>query len=210
MSVLSTRYKTSLAYLSSLREVSITDVSKRHKPIDLTLRIEPTIIALGSKHVAAGANNRVFYTRISSSGQGGAIEQEYNSTVKEIHLNGQYSAVLAGSKVYLHTIEVGGGREQQRMVFPSREEGSFAKITCLALTDDFLFFGTEAGTVEVFYLYEWVLLDACELRMKCGIKNIYPNASGTRIVVVDEFSKVLISLNFLFPWRSSYCLFFCV
>ena len=49
--------------------LSITDVSKRHKPIDLTLRIEPTIIALGSKHVAAGANNRVFYTRISSSGQ---------------------------------------------------------------------------------------------------------------------------------------------
>ena len=190
MSVLSTQYKTSVAYLSSLREVEVIDVSKRHKPIEMTLKIEPQIIALGAKHVAAGMNNRVFYHRISSNPSNQqCAEQEYQGTVKEIQLNAQYAAVLADSKVYLHSIE-GSSRDQQRMTFPTRDEGSFAKITCVALTDDFLFYGTEGGTLEVFYLAEWVMLAGVELRLDQEIKNIYPNPMGTRVVVVDIHSKV--------------------
>ena len=194
MSVLSTRYKNTVAYLSSLREVSIIDISKRHKPIDLTLRVEPSIIALGAKHVAAGTNNRVYYNRISSSGQGGGVEHEYAGTVQDIHLNAQYTAVLADSKVHLHVIEsTRDGRDndkEKRMVFPSREEGSFSRITCVALTDDFLFYGTEGGTVEMFYLGEWAMLSSVELRLKSPIKNIYPNTNGTRVVVVDIYQQV--------------------
>lgn len=189
MSILSTQYKTSVAYLSSLREVEVIDVSKRHKPIGMTLKIEPQIIALGAKHVAAGMNNRVFYHRISSNpANQQCTDQEYQGSVKDIQLNAQYAAVLADSKVYLHTIE-GAGRDQQRMTFPTRDEGSYAKITCLALTDDFLFFGTEGGTLEVFYLSEWVMLSGVELRLDKEIKSIYPNPTGTRVVVVDIHSR---------------------
>ena len=39
----------------------------------------------------------------------------------------------------------------------------------MALTDDFLYYSTEAGTVEVFYLSEWVLLAGAELRLDNGV-----------------------------------------
>ena len=48
--------------------------------------------------------------------------------------------------------------QDQTKIFPAREEGSYSRITCVALTDDFLYYGTEAGTVEVFFLGEYVLL----------------------------------------------------
>ena len=100
MSVLSTHYKTSIAYLSSLREVSIIDVSKRHKPIDLWLKIEPSLIALGSRHLVAAINNRAYYHRISSSSNNQkVIENEYIGTIKDIKLNSTYAAVLADNKV---------------------------------------------------------------------------------------------------------------
>ena len=76
------------------------------------------------------------------------------------------------------------------MTFPSRDEGSYSKISCLAMNDDFLFFGTEGGTVEMFYLSEWVLLAGVELRIDNSIKSIYPNPLGTRIVIVDSYSRL--------------------
>ena len=48
--------------------------------------------------------------------------------------------------------------QDKTKIFPAREEGSYSRITCVALTDDFLYYGTEAGTVEVFFLGEYVLL----------------------------------------------------
>ena len=60
---------------------------------------------------------------------------------------------MTDNKAHLHPIESdskGGG--DKSMIFPSREEGAFSRVTCIALTDDFLYYGTEAGTVEVFYL----------------------------------------------------------
>lgn len=194
MNVISTRYKTSIAYLSSLREVSIVDTLKRSRPIDVTLKLEPTVIALGGKYVAAGMNNRVYFHRIatnneSSRGQGnGMIEQEYMTTVKEIQLNDTHCVVLLDSKAILHPIEpvAGANSLNNSRTFPSREEGSFSKVNCVALCDNFLYYGTEAGTVEVFYLSEWVLLPGAELRIDRSVKQIFPNSNGTRVVVIDS------------------------
>ena len=76
MNTLSTKYKTSIAYLSSLREVSVVDVGKRSRVVDVTVKIEPQILALGAKHVAAGMNNKVFYHRIVSSSSSSAANQQ--------------------------------------------------------------------------------------------------------------------------------------
>lgn len=53
-----------LAFLSSLREISVVDAVKRSPPIDIVLKLEPTIIAIGGKHVAACMNNKVNYLTI--------------------------------------------------------------------------------------------------------------------------------------------------
>lgn len=168
MSVLSAYNKSSVCYLSSLREISVVDCARRAKPIDITLKLEPAIIALGPKHVAAGMNNRVYYHRITpnTSSQAPINEQEYVGIVKEVQLNQVYSVILTDSKAIIHPIEPSPSAQSQTKTFPSREEGSMSKVTCIALTDEFLFYGTEAGTVEVFFLAEWVLL--------AGVVRIFP------------------------------------
>ena len=79
----------------------------------------------------------------------------------------------------------GGG--PQRKTFPEKEDGAKAKkATCLSLTTNFLIFGTDAGTVEFFFLTEWAMLSGTELRHSSGIKSIFPNEQGTRVVVIDD------------------------
>ena len=58
----------------------------------------------------------------------------------------------------------------------------------MALTEEFLYYGTEAGTVEAFFLTEWKVLPGVELRLDPpnAIKKLTPNASGTRLVVTDS------------------------
>lgn len=68
--------------------------------------------------------------------------------------------------------------------------GNFSRITCIALTDKFLYYGTEAGTVEIFYLIEWTLLSGSELRLDSSIKALYPNHNGTRVIIVDSTNQV--------------------
>lgn len=53
-----------VAYLSSLREVSVVDASRSgEKPHTVPVSIEPTIVALGPSHVAVAMNDRVIYYR---------------------------------------------------------------------------------------------------------------------------------------------------
>jgi WD repeat-containing protein 19 len=191
MSVLNAKYKTNVAYLSSLREISIVDVSRRSRPIDVSLKLEPGLISVGLNFVAAGMNNKVYYHKIIPTGSiSDASEQEYVGTVREIQLNHTYSVVLTDSKATLHHIEQTPSNQEKRKTFPSRDEGTYANITCISLTDEFLYFGTEAGTVEIFFLQEWVLLSGAELRLDNPIKKIFPNDNGTKVVVVDSLNQV--------------------
>ena len=66
MSVLNAKYGTTAAFLSSLCEISVVDALKRGPAIDVTLKIEPAMIAVGGKHVAAAMNNKVGLLLFSS------------------------------------------------------------------------------------------------------------------------------------------------
>lgn len=58
-----------VAYLSSLREVSVVDASRSgEKPLTVPVDIEPTIVALGPCHVAVAMNDRVIFYRASVKG----------------------------------------------------------------------------------------------------------------------------------------------
>lgn len=192
MATLSGTYGGAVCYLSSLREISVVDCSRRSRPIDVPLKLEPTVIALGSRHVAAGMNNRVFYHRI---GSGGTVvnDQEYVGSVKEIKLNHSFAAVFADGKIMIHPIEPTSQihMQQQSRTFPTgRDEMTFGRITSMALTENFLFYGTETGTLEVFYLAELTVLSAAEVRMERGIAKLFPNAAGTRVVIIDSGNQV--------------------
>lgn len=196
MSILNATYKSNIAYLSSLRELSVVDAIKRSRPTEVALRLEPSIIAIGSRHVAAGMNNKVYFHRIGGSEDTVVNEQEYPGTVREVQLNTQYAVVMTENKAHLHSIEPepannrNGNDERTSHIFPKREEGPYSRITCIALTDNFLYYGTEAGTVEAFMLQDKVMLSGVELRLDNPIKSVTPNSSSSLLVVVDSSNQV--------------------
>jgi WD repeat-containing protein 19 len=177
-------YDTRIAYLSSLRELSVVDAVTRPPPITIAVSIEPSFVALGPKHVAVGMNNRVWFYRCEHNSQELVNEQEYLGTVDSVKLNREYAAVLCEGLVTLHLIEPQSQVDQQRKIFPEREDNSF-QCTCCCLTRDFLILGTNNGSLEFFYLSEWVMLSGSEHRHEEGIAKVHPNAPGTRVVFID-------------------------
>lgn len=64
MSTVHASFGPRVAYLSSLREVSVVDASRSgNKPLTVPVSIEPTIVALGPSHLAVAMNDRVIFYR---------------------------------------------------------------------------------------------------------------------------------------------------
>ncbi|KAF1775491.1 WD40-repeat-containing domain [Phytophthora cactorum] len=101
-----------VAYLSSLRELSVVDTrrnetgSSSNGAIRIALSVEPSFVAIGPRHVAVGMNNRVWFYRCDGSSADALVnEQQYLGRVTSMKLNRDYAVVLCDGKASLHLIE---------------------------------------------------------------------------------------------------------
>jgi len=117
-------YGTRVAYLSSLREVSVVDGTSSRRPDMVSVSLEPAFLALGPYHLAAGINSHVVYYNCKDSSMIG--QQEYLGAVSELRLNDKYAAVLSEGQITLHFIESAAGKVQ-RKTFPGETS---RYITC--------------------------------------------------------------------------------
>jgi WD repeat-containing protein 19 len=108
MQIVHASYKSQVAYLSSLKEVSVVDVRGGTTPMVVPMSIEAKFIALGETHVGAVLNSRVVFHRCLGndfSQVGNTAGEEYGGKVDALALNNRYAAVLAVGRVTLHEIE---------------------------------------------------------------------------------------------------------
>ena len=179
-------YGSRMAYMSSLQEVSVMHVHKRSLPGNIEIEIEPSFIALGPTHMAVGMNNRVWYYNCSpNSGRYDLNkEKEYLSTVEQVVLGYNCAAVLCNGQVYLHMIDqpaASVGDAGNPKIFPEKNDTAI----CLAMTSEFLIFGTANGVIEFFSLSDWRILTGCEKRHDFGIQKLFPRQGGTRVIYQD-------------------------
>ncbi|KAG7395718.1 WD repeat-containing protein 19 [Phytophthora boehmeriae] len=175
-----------VAYLSSLRELSVVDTRRNETgssssgAIRISLSVEPSFVAIGPRHVAVGMNNRVWFYRCDGSSADALVnEQQYLGRVTSMKLNRDYAVVLCDGKASLHLIEPGGGNNgsnspthggelqgEHGKVFSGggRDERN-SEISAVALTKDFFIYSTTNDGV--------------------GIVQLAPNKSGTRVFFLD-------------------------
>jgi len=192
---------TRLAYLTSLLEVTIVNNVEEDPPLNLDLTVEPSFIALGPFHIAVGMNDRAWIHEIGEQGE--MFERSYLGSVTSMQLNGYYAAAHFEGKIQLHQIDPsldttkdtsseGSDPQQQRdregRMFP--EEGREETISCMSLTQDFLIYGTEGGSLIYFYIEDWQIVN--EFKHVVGITKIFPDNSATRLVLVDEKSDAFV------------------
>ena len=94
-------YGPRVAFMSSLREVTVLDTAGDADSLCIPVSVEPAVLAIGAAAVAVGMNNRVWYYRLAAAGRaapaGGLIaDRDYVGTVDEVRLG---TAHAAGARV---------------------------------------------------------------------------------------------------------------
>nr|CAI5868921.1 unnamed protein product [Callosobruchus analis] len=186
-----------IAMLSSLTEVSLynyTSDKSKLKAIPVTLEVEPSFLAVGPYHLAAGMNNNVWFYDLTKSQPG--VEdlplklksKQYLGTVSSIKLNAEYASVLFDGKVFLHMIEPSETSQEDResILFPDDDNETMV-ITCHELTADFLVYATDMGHIIYFHMEDWAR--ALEYRHAIGITSIFVDLAGTRLIFLDIKTK---------------------
>lgn len=184
--ILGSAHITRLAYLTSLREITVLDEVNKERAIKVATTVEPNYLAVGPFHLASGMNNRVWFCSIIESGHSPFRDREYLGTVNAICLNSDYAAVGFEGKVQIHMIDVeasdNSDESREGRLFPDDDDKS--KILSFALTTDFLIFGNEMGQIKYFYIDDWNYVN--EYRHVCAVRKLFPDPSGANLVFVDD------------------------
>jgi WD repeat-containing protein 19 len=169
-----------VAYLSSLREITLVKQAPEEDDIVIQVGLEPAYLAVGPKHIAVGMNNVALFYDITTKEE--IHKEEYNGRVEAMCLSETHCAVLSGGRVTLHAL-LGSYRRS----FPDRELGDDPddKVLSIALTKDVLVHGTRSGALQFFAINPEGPLPGVELRHASAIVKIVPNGAGTRFVIVD-------------------------
>ncbi|KAF4654922.1 hypothetical protein FOL47_009693 [Perkinsus chesapeaki] len=178
-----------LAWLSSLREATIVEIgavestARNENSSDgtrINLQVEPTILGVGPECLAAGNGKEVFFYTRSNKLLG---KQEYPAKVDGIELSTSYSAVLAGGKLYVHSLKNSG----LIAILPTETNPQETKVQILSMkltSQDILVYSTSEKE-----LIHYSVSDRCsinEYRHSEAIVDVYPNGfGGTYTAFVD-------------------------
>ncbi|XP_001606822.2 WD repeat-containing protein 19 isoform X1 [Nasonia vitripennis] len=182
-----------IAVLASLTEVVVylytLDKTKPSPQIINTI-IEPSIIAVGPLHVAVALNNRALFWNLTMGQNTNSsmihFERDYLASVDSMNLNEIYTSVLFDGKLQLHAIKsdptlINNGRDTK--MFPDQSALS-SRITCHALSADFLVYGDDMGNIVYFYLEEFK--QAIKYSHSHGVKQVYLDANGSQLCFMDN------------------------
>ncbi|XP_041357231.1 WD repeat-containing protein 19-like isoform X2 [Gigantopelta aegis] len=187
--MLASTSQTCIAHLTSLLEVTVEDPVAQEPPMTLAIEVEPTFLGVGPYHLGVGMNNRAWFYLLNNEGPAKPKDREYLGTVQSIAVNADYAAVSFEGKVQLHMIDgemTDTMDERETRLFPDKEHKD-VRITCHDLTPEFLIFGTDKGNIEYFFIEDWEFVN--QYRHVTGIRKVYPDPSGTRLIFIDDKSE---------------------
>lgn len=183
--ILGDSYGTRLAFLTSLLEVTVSNQLEGESPVAIEVEVEPTFIAVGPFHVAIGMNNRAWFYAVVEQTPGfkKLKDVEYLGTIASMCLNADYAAALFEGKVQLHMIESNDQEEKRQMkLFPDDDRNG--RILCHALTNDFLYYGTDLGHILCFMVEDWEKVSS--YNHSVSVIRVFPDLNGSRVVFIDN------------------------
>lgn len=189
---------TRVCNLTGLREICICDPANPDEPrLKTSIPVEPSFVAVGPYHAAAGLNANAWFYAISDDGSVQRLNSEkaprsYLGTVEKIVMNSVYAAVLTDGRLQLELIESDAGNlddDRESILFPTNKQES-ARITCCAITPAFCIWGTSTGGLFYFLIEDWITVN--EFRHEVAIRMVFPDPAGGRLVFVDDKGDTLL------------------
>lgn len=198
--------KSNVAYMNSLKSVTVTNIMNSSKSCTIDVSVEPSILSLSSSVLACGLNNHIWYytipdtndttikmTSYTNQNQHALYDTEYLGSVKQIKLNQcNIAAVLTDNgKLHIHTLSVQSGNDRVHYIYP--DERSDDLIVTFDITDQFLVYATNKGTVVQYCLLSRdttvQYININEYKHTSTINTVYCNNNGTRVLIIDNSSK---------------------
>ncbi|KRX39510.1 WD repeat-containing protein 19, partial [Trichinella murrelli] len=181
-----------LAYLSSLSEITVRTQFPKENIMTYEVKIEPSIIAVGFEYFAVGINNKVFYYKMCQKACELLTETDYLGTVKMILLNNEKAFVLCDGKLVIHPvekrkilhIEVGHSMVTERncLIFP--KFANKERINCISLSADYVAYATDTGLMVFLFFDSFEPLTV--LKHSIGIESIATQPKGVKALFVTE------------------------
>ncbi|OMJ78816.1 hypothetical protein SteCoe_21300 [Stentor coeruleus] len=174
---LSCSFETLVGLLSSLTEVTILECVGGVRTVNkVKIDSEPSVLALGPFHVGVMTSSSAMFYRWKSPKEifpgGYCVKKiDYSGVGKNLLINSQWAAAQCGSVVTLHQIE------------GDKIDKQFNDIVCMAMTKSILVLGEGSSKIRCFSLED--LNYVSEIRFDSAISSVFPNSTGTRIVVKD-------------------------
>ncbi|GMS90421.1 hypothetical protein PENTCL1PPCAC_12596, partial [Pristionchus entomophagus] len=185
VSQLGTAYKDTIAVLTAIDEITVMKEVDKRSAITVPTVVEPSVIAVGPRHVGVGVNNTVWFYDYANRTSQPVSHYEYLSTVLDVRVNGAFAVVIMDGRLRLQTILEDDHLDAAGLVrsanFPEPERN--ARLVDAALTEDFLIFATDTNYVVYFALTEWQVVS--EYRHPQGIRKIFVEPDGVRLILFD-------------------------
>ncbi|KRX83277.1 WD repeat-containing protein 19 [Trichinella sp. T6] len=171
-----------LAYLSSLSEITVRTQFPKENIMTYEVKIEPSIIAVGFEHFAVGINNKVFYYKMCQKACELLTETDYLGTVKMILLNNEKAFVLCDGKLVIHPVGHSMVTEQNCLIFP--KFANKERINCISLSADYVAYATDTGLIVFLFFDSFEPLTV--LKHSIGIESIATQPKGVKALFVTE------------------------
>ncbi|GMT20667.1 hypothetical protein PFISCL1PPCAC_11964, partial [Pristionchus fissidentatus] len=182
---LGTAYKDTVAVLSALDEITVMQEADKRHAVTVPTVVEPSVIAVGPRHVGVGVNNTVWFYDYANRTSQPVAHYEYLSTVLGVYVNLSHAAVVMDGRLRLQTILEDDHHGEDGIVrsanFPEQERGG--RLVDAALTDDFLVFATDTNYIVYFALTEWQVVS--EYRHSQAVRKIVVEPDGVRLILFD-------------------------
>ncbi|KAF4720928.1 hypothetical protein FOZ62_011088, partial [Perkinsus olseni] len=174
-----------VAWLSSFREITVTEIVDRKQrsgsehswgenaeKVKIECEVEPAIIGVGPRHIAAGAGRRVYY---HPRRDGEKTEREYPAKVEAVELSQSHAAVLAEGKIYIRSLK--GPPAVTVLPAEGSKGDDGVKILSMRMTlQDILVYSTSGKELVHYDVEERCPIN--EYRHTESILAVYPNNLG--------------------------------
>ena len=123
-------------------------------------------------------------------------ELNFPSPLSKISLNSTLVAfLLIDGKLFVQSLYIDENGNISQIIFPDKDVASQSsqsfKITCFAISEDFLVYATLGGVIHHYSISDWVLIN--EIKHKQGIKSLNLSPNGVKFTFVDEKGDVYFS-----------------
>nr|CAD2179713.1 unnamed protein product [Meloidogyne enterolobii] len=185
-----------IAVLASLSEISIYQDGNISPAQSLNIKVEPSIIAVGSKHIAIVLNNKAWFYEIRRNTNIFLYEHDYITTIVKMKLSRDFVMARLDKRVHLHKILRGATSTTPSNVNTSSSTTSTANsapddsILDSDLAEKFFIYSTKRHFIYYYSLAYGRFVS--DFRHSAAICSLFCEPDGIRCLFLDELHDIYI------------------